>query len=177
MDDRPDDVLEAIAESALLNGLLDEADEIQARKLAADPEWNTPKSLHAKDLVEAFAVGVIRADCWHRGYKLPPDFEGVVNWIAFNVQHEFADEVVQLSLLDVERLFWEWANQHPAFLKWNETDKLVGVVHRNAPLPEARDFIDLHALIRNCTIHLRTEIRERERFECEFEKEHAGEAD
>jgi hypothetical protein len=164
--------LQAIAEGALLSGLLDSAAEQQRRELEADAEWTTPKHVHAHRLVEAFAAGIIGADPWHHGYKLPPDFEGVVNWMAFNIQKHFDVEVPIVSLIEMKALFTEWAHQHPGFLLWNETDQLIGIAHRYQSVPDKRDFIDLGAAIHNAVIYLRNEHRRDEAFEREFEAKH-----
>lgn len=111
-----------------------------------------------------FAYGVISADPWHKNYRLPENFEGVVNWIAFCAQHKYGLEtqVVQVSLLELEQLYWIWAEEHPEFKKWNElntTKKLVSTTHRYSPMLEERDFIDLDALIRNAINYIRNEMR------------------
>jgi hypothetical protein len=166
MSDEMQERLEAVAESALLSGALEEASARMRAKLDADPEWATKKYVHAHTIVEAFAVGVIRADPWHRGYRLPPNFEAVVNWIAFNVQKHWPRiEVPEVSLNELEQLFREWALEHPDFRAWNETTKMVGVVSRYSAVPDERDFIDLDALIRNAVIHIRNEHRTNDDFE------------
>lgn len=177
MSDDLQERLEAIAEGALLSGALERAAEEQRRALEADPEWSEPRWTHLHCIVEAFAVGVISADPWHKRYRLPPDFEAVVNWIAFNVQRQWPhDEVVPVSLLELEDRFTEWGNEHPSFRAWNESASgaLVGVVHRESPVADSRDFIDLHAIVRNAVVHLRNQHRREDAFDREFAQRYGG---
>jgi hypothetical protein len=171
------DVLEPIAESCELQGLFEKASEQMRAELAADPEWNTAKYVHVHFLVEAFAIGVISADCWHHGYKLPPNFESVVNYIADRIQRHWPkEEVVQVSLIEIEALFREWAFEHPDFRAWNDTKPgapMVGVVSRYSSTPDERDFIDLGALLRNAAIALRSHHRIND----DFDRRHPLEAD
>lgn len=167
--------LEAIAESLELSGALDRATEQRDKELRGDSEWSTPKFVHVHVLLEAFAVGVISADVWHHGYKLPPGFESVVNWIAFNIQKELGKDVVpKLSLLDIRFAFTMWAYEHPQFREWNVPPKgspMVGVVTRYTDTPDRRDFIDTDALIHNAVLHIRSHHRANEDFEKRFAAE------
>lgn len=180
MNDKPpfQGQLEAIAESLEMSGALDRATEQRDRELAADPEWSTQKYVHVHVLLEAFAVGVISADVWHHNYKLPPDFEGVVNWIAFNIQkHWPKEEVVKVSLQELRFWFKLWADEHPSFREWNETKPgapMVGVVSRYSSTPDERDFIDLDALIHNAVLHIRAHHRACEAFDQKFKAENPG---
>jgi len=172
MDKRIHSELEAIAEKVVLDGTIDAALENTNTRLAADSEWSRPQYTHVHVILESFVVGVISADPWTLKYALPPDFEGVVNWIAFKIQERWKeDEVVEVSLLELERLFMEWGEQHPSFRKWNEPEdptQMVGVVSRYSKTPEQRDFIDLHALVRNAAVHLRDKRRHDAAFEKAF---------
>jgi hypothetical protein len=174
--------LQAIAESLTLSGALDQAAEAAAAELAADPEWSTPKPQHQHSLVEAFAVGVIRADPFHWGYRLPPEFESVVNYIADRIQRHWpGDEIPRVSLNEFRALLEEWAMEHPAFRAWNETDKLVGISYRGMATATERDFIDLEAVFQNASCHLRNETRSfeafNEKFDREWEAEHGSPPD
>lgn len=168
----PDDVVRPIIESLELAGSLDELMAKHERAVRADPEWATPKHTHCHDLVVAFAAGVLRADPWHHGYKVPPGFDGVLNWIAFKVQEEFKDEVVVLSLVEIKERFKRWAEEHPQFLKWNEPEDpgtVVGIVSRYTAIPNKRDFIDLGAIVHNATLYIRDDRRKNEDFDRRFE--------
>lgn len=175
MDPTPDD-LQNVAESLELGGVLDEVRAEHRKGLARDTEWSTPRYTHVCEIVRAFVMGVLSADPWYKGYRLPADFEGVVNLIAFKVQKEYGEEdVVMLSLLELEEKLTRWAEEHPAYLKWNEPEEpgvIIRVVTRNSPTPDHRDFIDLGALIRNAAVYLRNERRRWDASEVEFEARH-----
>lgn len=172
----PDDLVRPIIEGMALSGVFDEVDKTHQLSLQADPEWSTPKWVHVSELVIAFAAGVLRADPWYKGYKVPPGFDGVLNWIAFKVQEEFKDqEVTKLSLIEIKERFKKWGEEHPQFLKWNESPTpgtIIGVVSRYSATPEARDFIDLDALVHNAALYIRTDRRENDRFEERFKRDH-----
>jgi len=168
----PTEQFQPLAEKLLFDGTLEKATENMREILAKDPEWTTPKFVHAHELVTAFAVGIMRADPWFKGYALPFDFEGVVNWIAFCIQKEYPDEVPKVSLLEMEANYRRWGMEHMSFRQWNETDKVVGVTSRYSPVPDSRDFIDLDALVRNAAIFLMDEIRKNEAFDAKFEAEY-----
>ncbi|MCK9513700.1 MAG: hypothetical protein M0R28_21085 [Pigmentiphaga sp.] len=169
-----EDQLQAIAESAMLSGALEAADESMKAQLAADPEWTERKYHHVHTLLTAFVYGIIAADPWHRGYRLPPDFEGVVNFMSDCIQRKWPGEAVpQISLLEWEAFVWEWAPQHPSFRAWNvprDSTQLVAIVHRFSDLPDERDFIDLDALVRNSAVWLRNDTRRNEQFDYSFEE-------
>lgn len=168
--------LEAIAESLELKGLLDAGIEQHNKMLACDTEWNTPKYIHVATLLRAFVQGILTADPWYHNYKLPPNFEGIVNWIAFNIQRKWPEEEVpKLSLLEAEQLFTLWAYEHPDFKKWNEAKPggpMVRVVTRYSSTPDERDFISTDVVIRNAAVFLRDHIRQDEAFDRKFEKEY-----
>lgn len=172
----PDDLVRPIVESMALSGAFEQADKEHQLSLRADPEWSAPRHVHVHTLVAAFAHGVLAADPWHKGYKVPPGFEGVINWIAFKIQEEFKDEEVpKLSLIEIVERFKRWGEEHPQFLKWNEPatpGTIIGVVSRYSNTPEARDFIDLDALVHNAALYIRTERRENDRFEEVFKKKY-----
>lgn len=172
----PDDLVRPIVESLELSGAFEEADKSAQARIMADSEWTTPRYTHVHELVEAFAVGVLRADPWHKNYRVPPGFDSVLNWIAFKVQEEFKDCLVpKLSLVEIKERFKKWGEENPQFMKWNEPlvpGTIIGIVSRYSATPEERDFIDLGALVHNAALYIRTERRENDRFEERFRKEH-----
>lgn len=172
----PDDLVRPIIESLEFSGVLDQVDKAHQLSLQADPEWSTPRHVHVHTLVEAFAHGVLAADPWHKGYKIPPGFEGVINWIAFKIQEEFKDEEVpKLSLIEIKERFDRWGHEHPQFLKWNVPETpgtVVGIVSRYSAIREERDFIDLGALVHNAALYIRTDRRENDRFEERFQQQY-----
>jgi hypothetical protein len=160
-----------IVEKLLFDGVLDESVEIRNNRLASDPEWSSLGCYHLQTLIEAFVYGVISADSWHHNYKLPPDFESVVNWMAFNIQKEWPKvEVIKINLIDLEKKFRVWAFEHPSFKKWNESvdGTIVGVCSAFSNTPDHRDFIDLDALLRNAMIFIKESNRNDKAFDFKF---------
>jgi hypothetical protein len=154
----------------LLGGAFQEATELAWRAQEQDTEWNLPRWTHVHTLVEAFALGVVSADPWHHAYTLPPGFAEVVNHIAARLQAKHGREcVVQVSLIEVEEDFMAWGMEHPQFRQWNEPPDgaLVRVVTRYTDTPGVRDFIDLHALVRNAVVWLRNERRREDAFDAD----------
>ena len=167
-DNLPEGV-KALVESLVLGGALDAASDTCVAGLLTDAEWTTPKYVHQATLLRSFVQGVLTADPWHHGYRLPPHFEGVVNMVAFEIQKRWPTEVPQVTLWDFEQFLREVCPRHPEFVRWNHTDKLVGIVSRDTPMPDERDFIDLDALYRNAAVALRDDIRQFEAFNRDFE--------
>lgn len=165
--------LSALAESAMLSGEMEAAERALTAQLSADPEWAEPKYHHAHTLLAAFVYGIIAADPWHHHYRLPPGFESVVNYMADCIQRKWpGDAVPRISLLEWEALVWDWMLQHPDFRAWNvprDATQLVAIEHRYKEIPDERDFIDLHALLRNSSVFLRNDTRRAEQFDHSFE--------
>lgn len=172
----PDDLVRPLVESLELSGVLDKVAAEHDARLGADPEWSAKRHIHVSTLVQAFAHGVLSSDPWHKGYRVPPGLDGVLNWIAFKVQEEFKDCLVpELSLIEIVERFERWGAEHPQFQKWNECDApgtVISIVSRYSDTPDCRQFIDLGALVRNAAIYIRTDRRENDRFEERFRKEH-----
>ncbi len=176
--EHPDDQIQPLVESLHLSGALDEAMKARDQGLREDSEWTQKDWVHRHTLVECFAKGVISADPWHKNYRLPPNFEAVVNWISFCIQKHWEEhgEVVQTSLIEVSDLFHKWASENKDFLKWNEPEDpntpAVVASCRYTPTPEVRDFIDLDALLGNAVLALRDKWRLDREFDRQFEEKY-----
>lgn len=167
----PDEMVAAI-EGLVLAGALDEGYESHREQLYAEPEWAVRRYTHQASLLQSFVQGIMTADSWHHGYRLPPHFEGVVNMVAFEIQRRWPTEVPQVSLVEFERFLRETCPLHPEFVKWNETTELVGIVTRYSEMANARDFIDLDALFRNAAVALRDHRRRDDAFDAKFAATH-----
>ena len=160
-----------------LTRAFDAAAQKSEERLWGDPEWTEQRWTHRKDIIRAFLVGVVNADGWFTGYTLPPNLETVANALCAAQVLKFKgdDESVNVSLLDIEAFFREFINETPLCKEWNEFPG-SGFVTRYDATPKQRTFIDLDALIRNAAIHIRTDRRDFDRFNAEFDAKQASEA-
>jgi hypothetical protein len=173
------DVLEPMAESLQLRGILDEVAEEHAASLRADPEWTTGYYFHQRTLIEAFMYGVTSADELFLPYRLPDDFSGVVNFIADRMHRHWNGEIVpRVSLLEIKGLFAEWAWEHPSYRKWCEdppgAPTVVVVTAYDRPgdgPPEDRARVSHEVVGHNAAIYLRNEHRRTEAFDREFDRQ------
>lgn len=134
--------------------------------LEIDPRWDVLMPVRPSLLVEAFAVGILSADAWFRPYRLPPEFAGVVDWIAFMVQRTFTDPLVALSPAQAEQLLADWAQDHPQWTQWDPEGQSASRTKRLATVAAAacagdtlhhRPYLDLRAVTRNAAIYVMEE--------------------
>jgi hypothetical protein len=143
-----------------------------------DPERSTPKYWHRHSLVILCGQGILHADPWYKGYTLPPDFEGVMNRIAQDIQndppkgvHDEYGEVLCVSINDLRQWFHDHLHAIPMFVAWGESDVEMHITSRYSCTPEERDGIDLIAVMQNITVALRNEQRLNDIFEAKYERE------
>lgn len=139
-----------------LGGALDQAFQSAQKRREHDPKWTKPHPIGAHDFVEAFAVGVLSADPWYWGYRVPPGFEAVVNWIAFCVDRYVQSRThimtSMISMLEFDRLLREWATENPTFQAWNDPIACKG--HEGECMGRHRVFIDLEAVFQNAAHYM-----------------------
>ena len=173
-------VIEPMAERALLSGQLDEAERDAELRLANDTEWNTPTYFHVSTLIQAIMVGIQDADDYVRNYSLPPDFESVVNWVAWNLQHEAfpGDHVPCVTLRQMRALYLDWLRQHPVARDWEKDPPgtpLVIVVTMYDAVAERREAgINLETVARNAALYLRMRARDDAVRSADFERRWNG---
>lgn len=134
--------------------------------VAASPEWAVRRPIHTALLVEAFSYGVLAADFWFEGYRLPMELSSVVDWVAFNVQREFPETFAVLSLAEVEERYRSWMAEHPAVKVWNRCPERNDLARKSelarlnatgeAPLT-ARPFVELESVVRNAAYMIQRE--------------------
>jgi hypothetical protein len=132
------------------------AAEDSARSLAG-PDRSRVVTVHAHQLVQAFAVGILEADPWHAGYTIPPKLDAVVNHVSRCVQVRFpGEDVLSLPLGVIERLYRAWTEQHPVMRGWNRLGNPppTEYIPLHSRTPRARQFIDLDAVYRNAIAYL-----------------------
>jgi hypothetical protein len=153
---------DVIDDPSKLTAAFEQAAEAGERRLWDDAEWTEPRWIHLKTIVTAFAHGILTADAWFEWYSLPPNFDVVMNQLAASVWFRWGkqDEVVRLSLLDIEAFYREFIQTAPFCQEWNQYAG-SGFVTRYDAVPKERQFIDLDALVRNAAVFIRNEWRKR----------------
>jgi len=152
------------------------ASEHKAR-LAKDPEWANPRGTSITELIRGFVNGILTADPYYTGYKLPPNFESVVNFMSFELHKKFNNEwwCGDLSLIDIEKIYWDIANEHPDFRAWEEVpdgQPDLAIVTRYSPVHKERDWISLEVIVRNACVFIRDKRRQNDAFDKAFEEKY-----
>ncbi len=141
-------------------------------RLAGDPEWSEKGWVFSNEISGALAMWSVR-QLIHTAY--PTGLEQVIGYLDACIMREFKrlySDVVRfpddlspmanLSLCDINRMLHDILDSEGLFKAWN-TEACLG-----------DDWLDLHALLRNVCLTIRTERRERKRFDEEFEKKWAN---
>lgn len=172
--------LPALVEHLEVTGVFAEADKSHRAQLEADDEWTRQQYTSIGSLTAYFAHAVIISDSYYRGYKLPPGFDSVVNYMSDRLARHFAvegtalDYIVKLSPLEFNDLLDEFGREHPQYREWN-TYGGSGIKSRYSELPTEREFIDLDALTRNAAVLLRGQFRADNQFDLKFYADYKGE--
>jgi len=132
--------------------------------LESDPEWATQKPVHPGTLMQCFVQGVMAADTWYPGYTLPPNFENVVNYVAFHINRQNA---VMLSLLEFEDFLRDICPENPFFVAWSGYKVPFAK-------PTSRQCISHDEVYRSATVALRNDNRLNEAFDAAFKAFSAG---
>lgn len=107
-------------------------------------------------LLLAFVSGVLISDPWFRRYTLPHGFNGVVNYVAFRLDHKYESKplrMVDISILGASDELISIAMDHPEFPKWFEGDEIV-FTHALEPVKDRRQSMDLDAVKTNIRLWL-----------------------
>ena len=134
-------------------------------RLKNDPEWSVKWWTTDLDIVSSFAASAIT--CF-RG--VPPNLDKVCQYVHTLLRKEPSFEKVpndkfmmaELSLIDINKMLWNYLGELPLFLDWNDSDKY-------------ETWADLDALLHNVCLLIRTDRREFDRFNEEFEREYGQE--
>lgn len=125
-------------------------------------ENSIPKYHHIHTLITAFSYGVLTADSYHENYKIPPNFEDVMNHMSASLRKEFKNKiVVKVSLNSINKIYRKIAFKNKNFKQWNESKNGNSIVFstRYSPTPKERDFIDLDAVFQNTSYFLKQKIK------------------
>jgi hypothetical protein len=114
---------------------------------------DSQQSVHIATIVTGFAVGVLKADMYFKGYRLPPNFSKVVDYVAERAQampwKTQMDSVVQVSMGELEKFYETCLAESPEAMAWSES----GDVRSNASgsqidsVPDRRDSIDRGTIV------------------------------
>src|SRR5208337_3646257 len=146
---------------AAINGAWDDA----TRRCEEDPEWNTPRWTHWREVVGYFTHWAVRQIECHDKTPFPPGLEKMVGYLSACIRPRFDKQTMALlSLIDIERMLIEVLWPMETFQSWNKAEVLPG-------------WLDLHALLRNVCCSIRNERREFDRFNLRFDTENASYGD
>jgi len=134
-----------------------------------DPEWNTPRITHYREITAGLAYWAIRQlgsselDLTkQQAAIMPPNLDKVISYLHTCIRPKF-DKFgwAQLSLCDISRMLYDvlYEQNISVFNEWN-TKECLG-----------EHWLDLDALLRNVCILIRTERREFDRFNKKFDEE------
>ena len=138
------------------------------KRLANDPEWNTPRWIFKNEIVGAFAKWAIRQSPKEK--PIPKGLEGICKYLdaclekSVDWNQDWDSEnikMTKLSLCEINKLLFDilYEQNITDFDNWNKSAK-------------EEDFIDLHALLHNVCLDIRGERRLDDIFDKKFEEEH-----
>lgn len=155
---------------ALASGDLDKAVTKSRDFFIKSPDWNIPIKIYTPLIVEAFSFGVLSADFWFRGYKVPINLDLVINWIAFNVQREYPDDYAEITLNELEAKLRDWMSDNPWVKEWNDDPKQNNMTRKfylalnnleRGEVMTSRPFVELESVVRNAAILVRDHWKHR----------------
>lgn len=148
-------------------------------RLADNKEWSTPRATFIKQIIAAFASNAITLS----PYTVPENLETILKYLDRCLTSELLkngdnsgfDQMYNLSLCDINRLLYAVLYDLEQIKAWNEpknktADKIVFTSRDSAKPDPDDDFIDIGALFHNTCLTIRSERREFDRFDAEFEK-------
>ena len=125
-------------------------------ELRKNPYLNEPTLFPVSKLLLAFVNGVLLADPWFRRYTLPRGFNGVVNYVAFRLDHKYEAKTLRMVDISIMAAVDELiliAMDHPEFPKWFDGDE-ISFTHALAPVTDRRQSMDLDAVKTNMRLWL-----------------------
>ena len=150
-----------------------------ANHLANDPEWSEKIVIHIHSVINAFILGVNQSYPYYRNYKLPPNFDKVINRMSELIHEEFREqlkdhECIVVSLLKLKGVYRRLAMAIPEYVAWNDIGVPDGdsIVSRYSETENSPSFIDLDVPPHNAALYLRNCERDSKRFEEEFERKY-----
>lgn len=128
-------------------------------RLKDDLEWSTKRWTNLRDITGSLAFSAIyNIDNYVDESAVPPKLETAICLVHSYIRKHFDDrEMAELSLCDIARMLHDIIHTEEVFLRWNDEKYLKG-------------WLDLDALILSVCNLIRTDRREFDRFNEEFEK-------
>ena len=148
-------------------------------RLANDDEWSIKKGqwIFRKYIVGSFAKWA----CRQSPYNCPDNLETTCKYLDACLKRYFdwgKIGMIELSLIEINKACWDILKDFKPFLDWNECKKgkTPGISFSSSfdgPTDPDYDFIDLDALLHNVCLDIRSERREDDAFDKEFNEKWA----
>src|SRR5688572_26059070 len=109
---------------------------------------DSQQSVHIATIITGFAVGVLKADMYFKGYRLPPNFSQVVDYVAERAQampwKTQMDGVVQVCMGELEKFYETCLAQSPEAMAWSDggDNRPNASGSQYGCVPDRRDSID-----------------------------------
>lgn len=132
-------------------------------RLADDPEWNTKRITHWREITGGLAQWAIRNIHEKDDTAFPPGLENMIGLLTAIIRPKF-DKLgwADLSLCDINKMLRDALWNEPTFMLWNDEKILKG-------------WLDLDALLRNVCIEIRMDRRAFDKFNADFDAEYGEE--
>ena len=133
-------------------------------RLAGDPEWNTKRITHWREITSGLAYWAVRQIQENDDTAFPPGLEKMIGLLAAIIRPKFDDKFgwAELSLCDISKMLRDALWEEPIFGSWNDEKVLKG-------------WLDLDALLRNVCLVIRMDRRAFDEFNRKFDEEHGEE--
>jgi len=147
-------------------------------RLANEPEWSTKEITSLTDILGALAkYAVIQSP-----YACPEDLAVVIRYADACLHKDISWKdygdcwFASLSLCDINKALFHILMDFEPFRKWNEPrfNWRKDPNLKECPQNPDYDFIDLHALLHNVCLDIRTERREWKKFNDEFDAKYGN---
>ena len=128
-------------------------------RLANDPEWNTKRITHWREITGGLAYWAVR-QINEDDTAFPPGLESMVGLLTAIILPGF-DKFgwAYLSLCDISKMLHDAFWEEPIFASWNDEKVLKG-------------WLGLDALLRNVCLLIRQDRRAFDEFNRKFDEEH-----
>jgi hypothetical protein len=125
---------------------------------------DSQQSVHIATIITGFAVGVLKADMYFKGYRLPPNFSQVVDYVAERAQampwKTQMDGVVQVCMGELEKFYETCLAQSPEAMAWSDGgDNRPHACGSQYGSPDRRDSIDPGTVVSHAIHYVVDDLR------------------